>query len=168
MPCLECVNVSAFADARAGLSGDGTRYHPVCVFPNDVRVVQEVAMSASTGNSAGGLWGALRRLPFLVRFLLANAAIGTAVALIVVVGLLATDAASLARLILADENPAVAIGLLTFGFVITFGSAAMGAAVMGLPYERPGRPRGRRAVVDASRLVPAPAVIRPRTGAGRR
>lgn len=125
-------------------------------------------MTQSEGpKSAGGLGDPLRRLPFLVRFLLVNAAIGTAVALIVVVGLIATDAASLARLIFADENPAVAIGLLTFGFVITLGSAAMGAAVMGLPYEGPGRPSGRRAV-DAGRLVPIPATSPRRTGAGRR
>lgn len=161
--------MSALADSVAGSSGVGTRYHRGRLFPNDVRDVQEVEVSESEGLiSGGGLWGALRRLPFLVRFLLANAAIGTAVALIVVVGLLATDAASLARLIFADENPAVAIGLLTFGFVITFGSAAMGAAVMGLPYERPGRPGDRRAVVDAGRLVPIPATSPPRTDADRR
>ncbi|WP_132807698.1 hypothetical protein [Tepidamorphus gemmatus] len=104
----------------------------------------------------------------LVRFLLLNAAIGSAVALIVVAGLLATDAVSLAALVFADENPAVAIGLLIVGFVITFGSAAMGAAIMGLPYEEPGGSQGRRAVAEQVPLRPLSVAAIRRTGADRR
>lgn len=126
-------------------------------------------MAKTAGQGAyGGEPRGLRRLPFLLRFLLLNAAIGSTVALIVVAGLIATDAVSLAGLIFADENPAVAIGLLTFGFVITFGSAAMGAAIMGLPYDTPGGPGGRRAVAEEGPLRPLPVAATGRTGAGRR
>jgi hypothetical protein len=50
----------------------------------------------------------------------------------------------LRHLIFTDRSPWVAGRLLLFGFVVTFGSAAMGSAVMtaGLPRERDGRGGG--------------------------
>ena len=47
-------------------------------------------------------------------------------------------------LIFADESPVAALGLLLFGFVVTFGSAAMGSAIMaaGMPKADDETPRG--------------------------
>lgn len=80
----------------------------------------------------------------LIRFLAINAAIGTAVALILVGVLIWTDTQAIGRLILADRNPVLSIALLAFGFVITFGSVAMGTAIMALPYDGGGSDRGSR------------------------
>jgi hypothetical protein len=66
----------------------------------------------------------------LFRLLAINLVAGVAFALIVVGGLLALDLGGLRRLILADQSPGIAIGLLLFGFVITFGSWVMGTAIM--------------------------------------
>ena len=103
-----------------------------------------------------------RRQPSLVRFLLINAGIGALVAVGVVAALIFSDAHALGRLIQGDESPVVAVVMLIFGFVITLGSAAMGAAIMGLPYGdsdgRSGRKRiAEPAMDDARRLVPAKA-----------
>jgi hypothetical protein len=47
-------------------------------------------------------------------------------------------------LIFADDSPGTALGLLLFGFVVTFGSAAMGTAIMamGQPLADDETPRG--------------------------
>jgi hypothetical protein len=74
------------------------------------------------------------RVP-LFRLLAVNLAIGITVAALLVGGLLLLDPAHLRHLIFTDRSPWVAVGLLLFGFVVTFGSAAMGSAVMaaGMP-----------------------------------
>ncbi len=74
-------------------------------------------------------------VPRLVRFLLVNCAIGIAAGWTLLAALLATDTAGLRTLIWNETSPAVPIILLAAGFAITFGSAAMGAAVMAM---RPG------------------------------
>jgi len=66
----------------------------------------------------------------LFRLLAINLAAGIAFAVIVVGGLLALDLGGLRRLVLADQSPGIAIGLLLFGFVLTFGSWVMGTAIM--------------------------------------
>jgi membrane associated rhomboid family serine protease len=68
----------------------------------------------------------------LLRLLAVNLAIGASVALLMVGGLVWLNPSGLRDLILADRSPATALGLLLFGFVITFGSAAMGSAIMTL------------------------------------
>lgn len=55
-------------------------------------------------------------------------------------------------LILADRAGGAALALLLFGFVITFGSAAMGSAVMMLE----GQARNK----DGGRTQPAPVRVR--------
>jgi hypothetical protein len=75
-----------------------------------------------------------RTLPRLIRFLLVNCAIGIAGGWTFLGALIATDTASL-RTLIWNEGSAVPIILLAAGFAITFGSAAMGAAVMAM---RPG------------------------------
>jgi hypothetical protein len=69
------------------------------------------------------------RVP-LFRLLAINLAAGTAVAALLVGGLLALNPFSLRDLIFADSAPGTALGLLLFGFIVTFGSAAMGTAIM--------------------------------------
>jgi hypothetical protein len=74
------------------------------------------------------------RVP-LFRLLAINLAAGIALAALLVGGLLALNPGGLRDLIFADESPIAALGLLLFGFVVTFGSAAMGSAIMatGMP-----------------------------------
>lgn len=89
----------------------------------------------------------------LFRLLAINLAGGMAAAALLVGGLLLLNPAGLRDLIFADSDPAAALGLLLFGFVITFGSTAMGSAIMAMG-ERgddggPGQPPGQ----SAGRLV---------------
>jgi len=71
-------------------------------------------------------------VPRLVRFLLINCGIGVAGGWTLLAALLATDTAGLRTLIWNETSPTVPIALLAVGFAITFGSAAMGAAVMAM------------------------------------
>jgi hypothetical protein len=83
------------------------------------------------------------RVP-LFRLLVINLAIGMAVAALLVGGLLLLNPGGLRDLILADSSPGTALGLLLFGFVVTFGSTAMGSAIMAMGKRRDDddRPRG--------------------------
>ena len=74
---------------------------------------------------------AFLRVP-LFRLLAINLAIGMTVAALLVGGLLVLDPYHLRDLIFADSSPGTALGLLLFGFVVTFGSAAMGTAIMAM------------------------------------
>ena len=76
-----------------------------------------------------------RTLPRLIRFLLVNCAIGIAGGWTLLAAIILSDTARLRTLISNEASPAVPIILLAAGFAITFGSAAMGAAVMAM---RPG------------------------------
>ena len=71
----------------------------------------------------------LLRVP-LFRLLAINLAAGIGLATLLVGGLLVLNPAGLRDLIFADSSPGTALGLLLFGFVITFGSTAMGTAIM--------------------------------------
>jgi hypothetical protein len=90
-------------------------------------------------------WFGLLRLP-LFRLLAINLAAGVTLAALSVSGLLALDPGGLRHLIFADRSPATALGLLLFGFVVTFGSTAMGTAIMamGKPAANDDTPRGPR------------------------
>jgi hypothetical protein len=83
------------------------------------------------------------RVP-LFRLLAINLGIGLSIAALLVGGLLWLDPGGLRHLILADRSPGVALGLLIFGFVVTFGSTAMGTAIMaaGKPPPNNDGPRG--------------------------
>ncbi len=74
-------------------------------------------------------------LPRLIRFLLVNCAIGITGGWTLLAAIIVTDTARLRTLIWNEASPEVPIILLAAGFAITFGSAAMGAAVMAM---RPG------------------------------
>ena len=68
----------------------------------------------------------------LFRLLAINLAAGAVVAALLVGGLLALNPFGLRHLIFADASPGTALGLLLFGFVVTFGSGAMGTAIMAM------------------------------------
>ncbi len=91
----------------------------------------------------------LSRTP-LFRLLAINLAIGTLLAMFLVGGLLWLNPGGLRHLIFADRSPATALGLLLFGFIVTFGSTAMGSAIMAMGQREgedeprgPGRPMGQ-------------------------
>lgn len=71
----------------------------------------------------------LLRIP-LFRLLAINLAIGACAAALLVGGLLWLNPGHLRELIFADRAPGVALFLLLASFLITFGSAAMGSAIM--------------------------------------
>jgi hypothetical protein len=66
----------------------------------------------------------------LLRLLAVNLAIGVSAALLMLAGLVWLNPSGLRDLILADRSPATAFILLLFGLIVTFGSAAMGSAIM--------------------------------------
>jgi hypothetical protein len=72
----------------------------------------------------------------LIKLLAINLAGGVVFAMLVVGGLLLFDAHGLGRLLLHDRSPALAVGLLLFGFVVTLGSWVMGTAIMQIGRER--------------------------------
>jgi len=96
---------------------------------------------------------AFLRVP-LFRLLAINLAAGMTVAALLVGGLLALNPFGLRDLIFADSSPGTALGLLLFGFVVTFGSAAMGTAIMamGRPPADDAGPRGGRPRLVAQQL----------------
>ena len=68
----------------------------------------------------------------LIRFMLQACLAGCLAGLVAVAGLLALDVGSLGTLVLGPAGGLVPLLLLAAGFMITFGSAAIGAAVMSL------------------------------------
>lgn len=90
----------------------------------------------------------------LFRLLLINLAIGLTAATLLFGGLLALNPAHLRDLILSDQSPEVALGLLLFGFLITFGSAAMGTAIMTIA-GRDAPPSGGARMREHPEPVPA-------------
>jgi hypothetical protein len=80
----------------------------------------------------------------LYRLLLVNLAGGLAVATLLLGGLLLLNPGHLRELILSDRSPEIALLLLLFGFSITFGSAAMGTAIMTIGKRRPPPSGGKR------------------------
>jgi hypothetical protein len=69
------------------------------------------------------------RVP-LFRLLAINLAFGACAATLLVGGLLLLNPGHLRELIFADRAPGIAIFLLLGSFLITFGSTAMGSAIM--------------------------------------
>jgi hypothetical protein len=73
-----------------------------------------------------------REVPRLLRLLAINCAIGVCAGWTLLATLILTDTAGLATLIRASDSPFVPVAMLAAGFAVTFGSAAMGVAVMQL------------------------------------
>ena len=82
----------------------------------------------------------------LIRLLAVNLAAGIAIAVLMLGGLLALNPGGLRDLIFADRDGIAALALLAFGLLITFGSAAMGSAIMALGHNAgAGRRSARQA-----------------------
>ncbi|MBR0785486.1 hypothetical protein [Bradyrhizobium iriomotense] len=101
----------------------------------------------------------LFRIP-LFRLLAINLAIGACAAVLLVGGLLWLNPGHLRELIFADRTPGIALVLLLASFLITFGSAAMGSAIMAQ-----GRKEndGEHSGGNGSRLAVQEVTQRPRT-----
>jgi hypothetical protein len=99
-----------------------------------------------------GFW----RVP-LFRLLAINLAAGAVLAALLVGGLLVLNPFSLRDLILGDSAPGTALGLLLFGFIVTFSSTAMGTAIMmaGAPAVEDEGPRGPPRLVPQRLTKPA-------------
>lgn len=81
-------------------------------------------------------------MPSLVRFLLQHLVLGVATGWVVLAAFLALDVANLRTLIKGSNDGGLALVLLGVFFALTFGSAAMGLAVIsdrknGAPRDRP-------------------------------
>lgn len=74
-------------------------------------------------------------MPKLLKLLAINLAIGIVIGLLFLTILIVTDTAGIGTLIWQSSDPFLAILLLGVGLCVTFGSAAMGSAVMMMPYE---------------------------------
>ena len=115
-----------------------------CVSRREARAMMPNAMNITKNKTNSSsprfrFWGTP-----LFRLLAINLAIGVAVAVLLVGGLLLLNPGGLRHLIFTDSSPGVALGLLLFGFIVTFGSAAMGTAIMatGLRETNDKTPRG--------------------------
>ncbi|NVO12843.1 MAG: hypothetical protein HXX10_02290 [Rhodoplanes sp.] len=89
----------------------------------------------------------------LLRLLAINLAFGLLIAMLAVAALLALDAHRLRSLVLGDQSPVVAVGLLLFGFAITLGSWVMGSAIMRIGGQDGGPERGAGARVTAAEVA---------------
>ena len=122
-----------------------------------------------TGQLIGKVSAKLREQP-LLRLLAINLAVGGLVATLLLGGLLWLNPLRLRDLIFADAAPGTALGLLLFGFVITFGSAAMGTAIMTMTAEHGAGGGGggsRRRALGAT-LRPAAVPVSSRSGSSAR
>jgi hypothetical protein len=68
----------------------------------------------------------------ILRYVLPHLAAGCIGGMVAACGLVASNLGSLRDLVLHTQGGWLAFGLLTFGFVVTFGSIAIGGAIMGL------------------------------------
>ncbi|HVY00670.1 MAG TPA: hypothetical protein VHA55_12870 [Pseudorhodoplanes sp.] len=97
----------------------------------------------------------------LIRLLLVNLAGGIGAAALMLGGLLLLNPGGLRDLMLRDEMGVLALGMLAFGLVITFGSVAMGTAIMSLGADE-GSGQGRRDRLDTPAAATAAGKTRPR------
>ncbi len=68
----------------------------------------------------------------ILRFIVLPGIAGSLAGLVAVAGLLMLDVGSLGTLVLGSGGGVVPVVLLSAGFMITFGSAAIGAAIMAI------------------------------------
>ncbi|HEX6142104.1 MAG TPA: hypothetical protein VFZ01_05270 [Geminicoccaceae bacterium] len=95
----------------------------------------------------------------LISLLLRHGAAGVLAGWISLGGLLWLDVGRLRTLIMTDQGGGVALLMLAAGFAVTFGGAAMGAAIMGLGRPLPPSRPYRRWTTGAGG-APAPAACR--------
>lgn len=73
-------------------------------------------------------------MPRLVRFLAHHLAFGVALGIAVACVVTSANVGGLRTLLSGDEHPYVVLFMLTVMFALTFGSLAMGIAIMTLPW----------------------------------
>ncbi len=73
-------------------------------------------------------------MPILLKLLLRHLVMGIAAGWVTLGMLLFVNIGGLRTVLFGASDPILALILLAFGFTITFGSLAMGAAIMTLPY----------------------------------
>lgn len=78
-------------------------------------------------------------LPLLVRFMLTHAATGVAIGWALLLVAIRVDLGGLGSLLSSSPDGPLATILLLAVFAITFGAAAIGVAVMSLPWDRGDR-----------------------------
>ncbi|MBS0639668.1 MAG: hypothetical protein U1E70_10065 [Acetobacteraceae bacterium] len=71
----------------------------------------------------------------IFRYVLPHLLAGCMAGVVASVAMVATNLGSLRNLVLTTEGGWLAFLLLTFGMVVTFGSVAIGAAIMGLDWD---------------------------------
>jgi len=74
-------------------------------------------------------------MPTLLKLLARNLLTGIAAGWITLGMLLLINIGGLRDILFSSSSPVLALVLLAFGFTITFGSLAMGAAIMTMPYD---------------------------------
>lgn len=74
-------------------------------------------------------------MPNLLKLLARNLVMGIAAGWITLALLMVTNTSGLHDVVFGSSQPLLPLGLLLFGFTLTFGSVSMGAAIMMLPYE---------------------------------
>ncbi|HVZ07969.1 hypothetical protein [Rhodopila sp.] len=82
-------------------------------------------------NDVGAFW----RVD-IFRYVLPHLLAGCIAGIVAASGVVATNLGGLRDLVIHTEGGWIAFALLTFGMVVTFGSVAIGAAIMGIPWER--------------------------------
>ena len=92
----------------------------------------------------------LLKLP-LFRLLAINLVIGAIIAVVMIGGLLAFNPFNIRHMIFSDREPVAVLAMLVFDFFITFGSAAMGTAIMAL-----GRGPEGDASIERARMAAGP------------
>ena len=100
----------------------------------------------------------------LFRLLAINLVSGIVVALLLLAGILLLNPHRIRDLLFADAQGGLAIMLIGFGFIVTFGSVAMGSAIMALGRgDRPHSGKFRRNAGNRSwqaAMHPAPRHVR--------
>jgi len=74
-------------------------------------------------------------MPELFKLLARNGVIGVLAGWLTMALLIYTNTGGLGDVIMGASNPFLPIAILAGGFTITFGSLAMGAAIMAMPYD---------------------------------
>ncbi|MCP4934664.1 MAG: hypothetical protein GY927_10790 [bacterium] len=84
-------------------------------------------------------------MPILLKLLVRHLIMGIAAGWVTLGMLMFVNIGGLRTILIASSDPVLVFILLAFGFTITFGSLAMGAAIMTLPYGGDqGKGRGLR------------------------
>jgi hypothetical protein len=68
----------------------------------------------------------------VLRYVLPHLFAGCVAGVVAAIGVIASNLGSLRDLVMHTQGGWIAFALLTLGFVVTFGSAAIGGAIMGL------------------------------------